>query len=65
MAEIDRQEQILSGARRLMLRQGLRATSMEAIAAEARVAKPTLYYYFRSKEGLAKRMRCLRRSSPG
>ncbi len=52
MAEIDRQEQILSAARRLMLRQGLRATSMEAIAAEARVAKPTLYKYFPDKNAV-------------
>lgn len=49
MAESDKREQILSAARRLMLRQGLRATSMEAIAAEARVAKPTLYKYFPDK----------------
>lgn len=49
MAENDKEEQILSGARRLILRQGLRATSMEAIAREARVAKPTLYKYYRDK----------------
>lgn len=49
MAEIDKREQILSAARRLILRQGLRATSMEAIAAEARVAKPTLYKYYGDK----------------
>ncbi|OEO31751.1 hypothetical protein VW23_014770 [Devosia insulae DS-56] len=52
MAEIDRREQILSAARRLILRQGLRATSMEAIAAEARVAKPTLYKYFGDKNAV-------------
>lgn len=52
MAEIDKREQILSGARRLILRQGLRATSMEAIAAEARVAKPTLYKYFGDKNAV-------------
>lgn len=52
MAESDRQEQILMAARRLMLRQGLRATSMEAIAAEARVAKPTLYKYFPDKNAV-------------
>ncbi|KQW85551.1 hypothetical protein ASC89_00225 [Devosia sp. Root413D1] len=52
MAEIDKREQILSAARRLILRQGLRATSMEAIAAEARVAKPTLYKYFGDKNAV-------------
>ncbi len=52
MAELDKQEQILSAARRLILRQGLRATSMEAIAAEARVAKPTLYKYYGDKNAL-------------
>jgi len=52
VAESDKQEQILSAARRLMLRQGLRATSMEAIAAEARVAKPTLYKYFPDKNAV-------------
>jgi AcrR family transcriptional regulator len=52
VAEIDKREQILSAARRLILRQGLRATSMEAIAAEARVAKPTLYKYFGDKNAV-------------
>lgn len=52
MADSDKQEQILSAARRLMLRHGLRATSMEAIAAEARVAKPTLYRYYRDKNAV-------------
>lgn len=52
MAELDKQEQILSAARRLILRQGLRATSMEAIAAEARVAKPTLYKYYGDKNAV-------------
>jgi AcrR family transcriptional regulator len=52
VADIDKQEQILSAARRLILRQGLRATSMEAIAAEARVAKPTLYKYFGDKNAV-------------
>lgn len=49
MAETEKEEQILEAARRLILRQGLRATSMEAIAAEARVAKPTLYKYYGDK----------------
>jgi AcrR family transcriptional regulator len=52
VADSDKREQILSAARRLMLLQGLRATSMEAIAAEARVAKPTLYKYFPDKNAV-------------
>lgn len=52
MAESDRRERILQAARFLILKQGLRATSMEAIAAEARVAKPTLYRYYGDKNAV-------------
>lgn len=52
MAESDRRERILQAARFLILRQGLRATSMEAIAAEARIAKPTLYRYYGDKNAV-------------
>lgn len=52
MAESDKREQILAAARFLILKQGLRATSMEAIAAEARVAKPTLYKYYGDKSAV-------------
>jgi AcrR family transcriptional regulator len=45
----DRRQRILEAARYLILRQGLRTTTMEAIAREARVAKPTLYSYFADK----------------
>jgi AcrR family transcriptional regulator len=41
-------------AARLFAAQGYDATSVREIVEEAGVAKPTLYYYFRSKEGLAK-----------
>jgi AcrR family transcriptional regulator len=40
-------------AARLFAEQGYDATSVREIAETAGVAKPTLYYYFRSKEGLA------------
>ena len=44
-----KREAILQAAQGLMLKHGLRGTSMEAIAREAGVAKPTLYAYFADK----------------
>jgi AcrR family transcriptional regulator len=41
-------------AARLFATQGYDATSVREIVEGAGVAKPTLYYYYRSKEGLAK-----------
>jgi AcrR family transcriptional regulator len=41
-------------AARLFATQGFDATSVREIVEKAGVAKPTLYYYFGSKEGLAK-----------
>jgi AcrR family transcriptional regulator len=40
-------------AARLFAQKGYEATSVREIVDAAGVAKPTLYYYFRSKEGLA------------
>ena len=51
-SKTDRRQRILEAARFLVLRQGLRATTMEAIAREAGVAKPTLYGYFPDKEAV-------------
>ena len=48
----ERRARIVDAARHLILRQGLRATTMEAIAREARIAKPTLYGYFPDKEAV-------------
>lgn len=48
----ERRARIVDAARHLILRHGLRATTMEAIAREARVAKPTLYGYFPDKEAV-------------
>jgi AcrR family transcriptional regulator len=48
----ERRRRILDAARYLILRQGLRATTMEAIAREGGVAKPTLYAYFPDKEAV-------------
>lgn len=48
----ERRRRILDAARRLILKQGLRATTMEAIAREAGIAKPTLYAYFADKDAV-------------
>jgi AcrR family transcriptional regulator len=40
---------ILDAAQELILKLGLRGTSMEAIARQAGIAKPTLYVYFPDK----------------
>jgi len=48
----ERRQRILDAARQLILKQGLRATTMEAIARSAKVAKPTLYAYFSDKEAV-------------
>jgi TetR/AcrR family transcriptional regulator, mexJK operon transcriptional repressor len=47
-----KRDQILSGARRVFLRDGFAAASTDAIAAEAKVSKRTLYVYYPSKEEL-------------
>lgn len=44
-----RTEAILDAAQELILKHGLRGTSMEAIARQAGIAKPTLYAYFPDK----------------
>lgn len=45
-------EMILEAAQRLMLKHGLRGTSMEALARAAGIAKPTLYAYFADKNAV-------------
>jgi TetR/AcrR family transcriptional regulator, mexJK operon transcriptional repressor len=47
-----KRDQILSGARRVFLRDGFAAASTDVIAAEAKVSKRTLYVYYPSKEEL-------------
>ena len=47
-----KRDQILSGARAVFLRDGFAAASTDAIAAEAKVSKRTLYVYYPSKEEL-------------
>lgn len=46
----DRRSDILDAARFLGLRHGMKGVTVEAIAREARVAKPTLYGYFANKD---------------
>jgi AcrR family transcriptional regulator len=48
----DKTDRILAAAEGLVLAQGLRATTMEAIAKAAGVAKPTLYGRFPDKEAV-------------
>lgn len=48
----EKRERILFAARNLFLRNGLRATTMEAIAREAQIAKPTLYAQFADKHAV-------------
>ena len=47
-----KREQILAGARRVFLRDGFAGAGTDAIAAEAKVSKRTLYAYYPSKEEL-------------
>lgn len=48
----EKRRRILDAARLLILRDGLRGTTMEAIAREAGIAKPTLYAQFADKEAV-------------
>ncbi len=48
----EKRRRILAAARHLMLRQGLRGTTMELIAREAGIAKPTLYAQFADKDAV-------------
>jgi AcrR family transcriptional regulator len=44
--------EILEAARRVLLREGIAATTMDAVASEVGVTKTALYYYFASKDAL-------------
>ncbi|WP_319937729.1 TetR/AcrR family transcriptional regulator [Allitabrizicola rongguiensis] len=52
MTATDKSLRILEAAKDLFLQNGLRGTSMEAIARKAGVAKPTLYARFPDKEAV-------------
>ncbi|WP_213953728.1 TetR/AcrR family transcriptional regulator [Variovorax sp. dw_954] len=45
-------EEILEGARRVLLRSGISATTLDSVAREIGVSKAALYYYFPSKDAL-------------
>ncbi|GMN14985.1 TetR/AcrR family transcriptional regulator [Altererythrobacter sp. MTPC7] len=47
-----KRQDILAGAQRVFVREGFDGASMEEIAREAKVAKPTLYNHFRDKSSL-------------
>lgn len=56
-ARIDRRreqsrEEILAAARRVLLRNGIAATTLDAVAKEVGMSKTALYYYFPSKDAL-------------
>lgn len=51
-ASSPKREAILEAATRLFARYGYRRTSMDLLAAEAQVAKPTLYAYFDDKDAV-------------
>jgi AcrR family transcriptional regulator len=48
----EKRRRILDAARLLFVREGLRGTTMEALARAAGVAKPTLYGYFSDKDAV-------------
>ncbi|SDU23743.1 TetR/AcrR family transcriptional regulator [Stappia sp. ES.058] len=45
-------ERVIDAANRLFYREGIRAVSVDAVAADAGVTKKTLYYHFKSKDDL-------------
>jgi AcrR family transcriptional regulator len=45
-------EEILDATRRILLRDGIAATTLDAVAKEVGVTKAALYYYFSSKDAL-------------
>jgi len=49
-----KRELILQIARKLFTRYGLKKTSVDDIATEARIGKATIYYYFKSKQEIFK-----------
>lgn len=52
MVETDTREKIVAAANRLFYREGIRAVSVDAVAAEAGITKKSLYYHFKSKDDL-------------
>lgn len=53
---MDRKKEIMQAAKNVMLKYGIRKTTLEDIAGECGVKKTALYYYFKSKNDLLKTM---------
>lgn len=49
-------DDILDAARAVILRDGLKAFTLDAVAQELGLTKPALYYYFRSRDALLKEL---------
>lgn len=52
MDTLPTRERIVSAANRLFYQEGIRAVSVDAVAAEAGLTKRSLYYHFKSKDDL-------------
>lgn len=52
LPEVSTRERILSAASKLFYGEGIRAVSVDAVAAKASITKRTLYYHFKSKDDL-------------
>jgi AcrR family transcriptional regulator len=52
MDPLPTRERIVAAASRLFYREGIRAVSVDAVAAEAGLTKRSLYYHFKSKDDL-------------
>jgi AcrR family transcriptional regulator len=52
MSSAQRREQLISVGRRIFAEKGIDATSVEEVAARAKVSKPVVYEHFGGKEGL-------------
>jgi AcrR family transcriptional regulator len=52
----EQRQRVLTGAAEIFSRRGYRATTMNEIAAEVGLSKPTLYHYFHNKEELLIRL---------
>ncbi|MCL6495175.1 MAG: TetR/AcrR family transcriptional regulator [Ignavibacterium sp.] len=52
MKNNDRKFQIIKAADKRFARHGFHKTNMDEIARDIRIGKPTLYYYFESKDAL-------------